>query len=205
MEQFTYSIPRQKTVLLWLHGPGSFCACCWLLPFWIDRCQVHTRFWTNLLAQHGLLSPGLRSFRCSFCSCVHHGLGWLVCPDFKRVWEAIFACFLIPGLVLLAIAVVGSVGWLASLCTTGLMRLQVARRSDSCRGKARIPEQGLVYGRYPHHCGYLDFLCNQTAEAVVERKMKIQGVNCLRFDRQAHAGMGCGCFLADRRFFKRCL
>jgi hypothetical protein len=105
MNQFTFE-SRQKTVLLGFMGLGLLCL---LLAFFLDDQPGHIRFWTNYF-HNTVFFTGIAFITLFFLAAsITAWAGWYVV--FKRVWEAI-SMFLIPGLVLLAIAVVALwAGW----------------------------------------------------------------------------------------------
>ncbi|MCB0706384.1 MAG: hypothetical protein KDC34_13800 [Saprospiraceae bacterium] len=100
MNQFTFE-SRHKTILLAFMGLGVLCL---LLTFFMDAQPAHARFWSNFL-HNTVFFTGI-AFISLFVIAVFINAyaGWYVL--FKRVWEA-YSAFLIPGLVMLGILMIG--------------------------------------------------------------------------------------------------
>jgi hypothetical protein len=100
MNTFTFE-GKQKTFLLWFMVLGLFCLA---LTYFTDSQPLHVRFWTNFL-HNTVFFTGI-SFISLFIIAVFTiaWAGWHT--GMKRVWEA-FAGFMIPGLVLFAIIIIG--------------------------------------------------------------------------------------------------
>ncbi len=100
-ENFVFS-SRAKTTTLVLMGVGLICL---IASYFVDGGEGHhMRFWTNLLHNSvfflgiaALAGFALAAFTTAYA-------GWFV--QFKRVWES-FASFLLPGLFLMGILIVG--------------------------------------------------------------------------------------------------
>ena len=100
-EHFVFS-SRAKTTSLVLMGVGLLCL---IASYFADGGEAHhMRFWTNLLHNSvfflgiaALAGFALAAFTTAYA-------GWFV--QFKRVWES-FATFLLPGLFLMGILIVG--------------------------------------------------------------------------------------------------
>ncbi|MBB4078247.1 hypothetical protein GGR28_000848 [Lewinella aquimaris] len=101
MENFVFS-SRAKTTNLVLMGVGLVCL---VLSYFADGGEGHhMRFWTNFLHNSvfflgiaALAGFALAAFTTAYA-------GWFV--QFKRVWES-FAAFLLPGLFLMGVIIVG--------------------------------------------------------------------------------------------------
>jgi hypothetical protein len=100
MNTFTFE-GKQKTFLLGFMGLGLICLA---LTYFTDSQPLHVRFWTNFL-HNTVFFTGI-SFISLFIIAVFTiaWAGWHT--GMKRVWEA-FAGFMIPGLVLFAIIIIG--------------------------------------------------------------------------------------------------
>lgn len=99
MNQFTLA-GREKTLLFSLMALGVVCLG---ITYVIDD-ELHTRFWSNFL-HNSVFFTGIAFLALMFYCANLMGLsGWHVV--FKRVWEA-YAQFLIVGLVLMTIIVIG--------------------------------------------------------------------------------------------------
>ncbi len=99
MERFTFD-SKIRNVLFGLMGLGLVCM---ILTFIFDD-PLHTRFWTNFL-HNSVFFTGI-AFISTFilAAFITAWAGWYAL--IKRIWEA-YALFLIPGLILMAIVVVG--------------------------------------------------------------------------------------------------
>ncbi|MBR9920630.1 MAG: hypothetical protein GYB31_07300 [Bacteroidetes bacterium] len=105
MNQFTFE-SKQKTILLAFMGLGALCLA---LSFFMDAQPAHARFWSNFL-HNTVFFTGI-AFVSLFVmtAFITAYAGWYVL--FKRVWEA-YAAFLIPGLVMLGVVILGLwTGW----------------------------------------------------------------------------------------------
>jgi hypothetical protein len=100
MNTFTFE-GKQKTFLLSFMVLGLFCLA---LTYFTDSQPLHVRFWTNFL-HNTVFFTGI-SFISLFIIAVFTiaWAGWHT--GMKRVWEA-FAGFMIPGLILFAIIIIG--------------------------------------------------------------------------------------------------
>ena len=102
MDQFTIS-GKQRNVLFGFMGLGLLCM---ILTFFSDD-MFHTRFWTNYL-HNSVFFTGIALMSLFILSAFATALaGWHTLV--KRIWEA-YSMFLIPGLILMAVVVVGTVG-----------------------------------------------------------------------------------------------
>ncbi len=99
MERFTFD-SKFKTVLFGLMGLGVLCLA---ITFFTDD-ELHTRFWSNFL-HNSVFFTGI-AFISTFimAAFITAWAGWYTV--IKRIWEA-YALFLIPGLILMAIVVIG--------------------------------------------------------------------------------------------------
>jgi len=102
MERFTFD-SKIKNVLYGLMGLGLLCM---ILTFIFDD-ALHTRFWTNFL-HNSVFFTGI-AFISTFilAAFITSWAGWYAV--IKRIWEA-YSLFLIPGLVLMAIVIIGMWG-----------------------------------------------------------------------------------------------
>ncbi|NRB63202.1 MAG: hypothetical protein HRU40_09300 [Saprospiraceae bacterium] len=99
MNQFTFAA-RQKTVLIGFMVLGLLCLG---ITFMTDD-QFHTRFWTNYL-HNSVFFTGIAFMALFIISAFTTAWGgWFV--NMKRVWEA-FSSFMIPGLLLMLLVVIG--------------------------------------------------------------------------------------------------
>lgn len=101
MNQFTFEA-RQKTVLIGFMILGLLCLG---ISFFADGgVPFHTRFWTNYL-HNTVFFTGIAFMSLFILSAFTTAwAGWYV--NMKRVWEA-FSSFMIPGLVLLLVVIIG--------------------------------------------------------------------------------------------------
>lgn len=107
MNQFKFS-GSQKTVLLGAMGLGVLCL---LITFFTDD-ALHTRFWSNFL-HNSVFFTGIAFISLFFmCASITAWAGWFVV--LKRLWEA-YSLFLIVGLGLMAIVIIGLWGHLHHL------------------------------------------------------------------------------------------
>ncbi len=107
MNEFKFS-GGQKTVLLGAMGLGVLCL---LITFFTDD-ALHTRFWSNFL-HNSVFFTGIAFIALFFmCASITAWAGWFVV--LKRVWEA-YSLFLIVGLGLMAIIIIGLWGHLHHL------------------------------------------------------------------------------------------
>ncbi len=101
MNQFTFEA-RQKTVLIGFMILGLLCLG---ISFFADGgVPFHTRFWTNYL-HNTVFFTGIAFMSLFILSAFTTAwAGWYV--NMKRVWEA-FSSFMIPGLILLLVVIIG--------------------------------------------------------------------------------------------------
>ena len=101
MNQFTFEA-RQKTVLIGFMILGLLCLG---ISYFADAgVPFHTRFWTNYL-HNTVFFTGIAFMSLFILSAFTTSwAGWYV--NMKRVWEA-FSSFMIPGLILLLVVIIG--------------------------------------------------------------------------------------------------
>ncbi|MEM1357099.1 MAG: hypothetical protein AAGF89_02820 [Bacteroidota bacterium] len=106
MENFVFS-SRAKAVT---GGTAIFGALLLIVSYFVDGGEGHhMRFWTNLL-HNSVFFLGIAALAAfAYCAFTTAYAGWFV--QFKRVWES-FSMFLLPGLFLMGIIIVGL--WLHS-------------------------------------------------------------------------------------------
>jgi len=102
MNQFTFTA-KQKTFLLAMMGVGLLSM---VLTFFTDD-ALHTRFWSNFLHNATFFTGVAFTSLFVLTAFITAWSGWHVLV--KRVWEA-YALFLIPGLVLLTVLIIGLYG-----------------------------------------------------------------------------------------------
>ncbi len=99
MERFVFD-SKIKNVLFGFMGLGVLCLA---ITFFIDD-ELHTRFWTNFL-HNSVFFTGIAFISLFILSAfITAWAGWYAL--IKRIWEA-YSLFLIPGLVLMLIVVIG--------------------------------------------------------------------------------------------------
>ena len=102
MDQFTIT-GNQRNVLFGFMGLGLLCM---IITFFGDD-MFHTRFWTNYL-HNSVFFTGIALMSLFILSAFTTALaGWHTL--IKRIWEA-YSMFLIPGLILMAVVVIATVG-----------------------------------------------------------------------------------------------
>jgi hypothetical protein len=107
MDQFTFA-SRYKTVLIAFMILGLICLG---LTFVVDD-EFHTRFWTNYL-HNSVFFTGIAFMALFILAAFTTALaGWHTLV--KRIWEA-YSMFLVPGLILMLVVVLGVVGHLHHL------------------------------------------------------------------------------------------
>ncbi len=102
MNQFTFTA-KQKTFLLAMMGLGLLSM---VITFFADD-ALHTRFWSNFLHNSTFFTGIAFTSLFVLTAFITAWSGWHVLV--KRIWEA-YSLFMIPGLVLLAILIIGLYG-----------------------------------------------------------------------------------------------